>query len=206
MTRVLVICEGQTEQAFAKDLLAPHLVDNGIYLFTENMRGAVSSQRVARFVRNNFRNFDRITTLLDFYGYHDREHDSRQAQEAFILQAVQAIMPHADVRGKFLPYVQMHELEGLLFSDVSQFEWVQDGWNAEVEQRLQSVRDEYANPELINDSPLTAPSKRLGNIFGSLYNKVEHGSLIAESIGLQVIRTQCPNFNGWLSWLESLDR
>lgn len=204
MSRVLVICEGQTEQAFIRDFLAPHLLGRQVYLITENMRGNISSQRVAAFVRNSFRDFDKITTFLDYYGYGNREHSSREAQEGYITSAVQSIMPGANVTEKFFPYIQMHEFEGLLFSDVSQFEWVQDGWSVEVEQNLQTIRDEFDTPELINDSPETAPSKRIASVFASLYNKVEHGPIIAESIGLQTIREQCPNFNAWLTWLESL--
>jgi hypothetical protein len=204
MSRVLVICEGQTEAAFVRDCLQPYLLDKGVYVFVENMRGNVSSQRVAHFVRNNFRSFDKITTLLDFYGFQDREQDSRQALEAFIAMTAQGIMPQADMTEKFLPYVQMYEFEGLLFSDVSQFEWVQDGWNTNAARQLQAIRNAFDNPELINNSPLTAPSKRLGAVFAHHYKKVEHGSIIAESIGLQTIRDQCPNFNEWLTWLESL--
>ena len=98
----------------------------------------------------------------------------------------------------------MHEFEALLFSDIEQFEWVQDGWSEESRAKLQAVRAAYDNPEDINNSPQTAPSKRLLAILGEEnYSKVEHGPLVAEAIGLDEIRRQCPQFNQWLSALEA---
>ena len=99
----------------------------------------------------------------------------------------------------------MYEFEGLLFSDISKFAWVMlDDWNADYAAQLQAIRAAVDNPECINNSPSTAPSKRLQRIFGKSYDKVEHGALIAEDIGLTTLRAQCPNFNQWITWLESL--
>ncbi|VAX40738.1 hypothetical protein MNBD_PLANCTO02-1158 [hydrothermal vent metagenome] len=36
------------------------------------------------------------------------------------------------------------------------------------------------------------------------YRKIAMGKVIAESIGIQTIRKQCPHFNDWLTTLENL--
>lgn len=63
----------------------------------------------------------------------------------------------------------------------------------------------FPDSEQINDDPTTAPSKRLATVFGGTYRKTEHGPLIAEDIGLDVIRRHCPRFNAWVTRLENLD-
>lgn len=69
---------------------------------------------------------------------------------------------------------------------------------------MQQILTAFLDPEAINDSEQTAPSKRLDAIFGGRYSKTEHGPLIAETIGLAVIRARCPRFDRWLRTLEAL--
>jgi len=68
---------------------------------------------------------------------------------------------------------------------------------------LQRIRDGFATPEDINDDQRTAPSKRITAVFPA-YSKVLFGALIAERIGLQTIRRECPHFSNWLARLEQL--
>jgi len=204
MIRVCILCEGQTEKAFVDECLAPLLQTSSIYIHAELLGGNVSTQRIARFVRGSIKSVQYITTFVDFYGFKNNNATSREALESEILTAVQALFKNQDITQQFRPYVQMYEFEGLLFTDVNEFEWVQDAWNDEKHQQLQIIRDEFENPETINNSKETAPSKRLEAIFGKQYCKVEHGPIIADSIGVQRIREACPNFHEWLSWLESL--
>jgi hypothetical protein len=53
----------------------------------------------------------------------------------------------------------MHEFEGLLFSDCAAFS--RGIGRPEVEDSLRKIREAFATPEEINDSPVTAPSKRV---------------------------------------------
>jgi hypothetical protein len=91
-----------------------------------------------------------------------------------------------------------------LFSDVEQFQYVLDGWDAVVRQKLIGIRAQFLTPEDINNSYNTAPSKRILAAFpNGTYSKTEHGPMIAEAIGLAAIRQQCPQFDGWMSMLEA---
>ena len=102
------------------------------------------------------------------------------------------------------PYVQMHEFEALLFSDISKFQ-LHDDWNNKSKTKLQRVCNRFATPEDINNGIQTAPSKRLDDIFpGYGKNKTLYGPLIAEDIGLAKIRQECPRFNNWIGQLEKL--
>lgn len=204
MSRVCIICEGQTEQRFIEDCVKPLLLDSMIYIHTELLGGNVSSQRIARFVRSSFSDFDYVTTFVDFYGYKNTNAATRIELENEIMAAVEAVIKGANIQQKFKPYVQMYEFEALLFTDVNEFDWVQDGWSADALEKLRGISASFDTPEAINNSKETAPSKRLEVIFAHHFDKLEHGPIIADSIGIQRIREACPNFNEWLSWLESL--
>jgi hypothetical protein len=70
---------------------------------------------------------------------------------------------------------------------------------------LNAVAQEYATPELIDDGPHSAPSKRVIAQFPDYEDaKPAVGSQVAELIGLDVIRRKCPHFDAWLARLEKL--
>lgn len=210
MIRICIVCEGQTEVEFVKSCLAPYLLDSEVMAFPSLLQspsgnhrgGRVTVERLVGFMSHQYHQTDRITTLVDFYGFQDRGGRSRAQLEAAIRAGIEASTTGYDPRF-VLPYVQMYEFEGLLFTDPQAFEWVEDGWNDKSRKALEQVRQAFDSPENINDSPTTAPSKRILSIFeeGS-YSKTEHGPLIAEAIGIDAIRGQCPQFDAWLTQLQ----
>ena len=202
MIRVCIVCEGATEVAFVQRCLYPHLMNFGIQVQPLDMRGNVSVARLSDYVGKEFHRHDRITTLVDFYRFKRRNGRHRAELESAILDEVRKRVTSFDERF-FTPYVQMHEFEALLFSDIEKFEWVFDGWNDKTRGKLLTIKDSYVSPEDINDSPQTAPSKRLEGIFGGIYSKTLHGPIIAEEIGIPAIRRQCPQFNDWMNMLEA---
>jgi hypothetical protein len=104
---------------------------------------------------------------------------------------------------RFVPFVVMHEFEGLLFSDCAAFS--RGISRPELEPKLRAVRNQFQTPEEINDSPVTAPSKRVEAIVSG-YEKPLFGALAALEIGLTSIRDECPHFADWLRRLESVAR
>jgi hypothetical protein len=102
---------------------------------------------------------------------------------------------------RFMPFVVMHEFEGLLFSDCPAF--CQGIGRPDLELQFQQIRNDFETPEDINDSPITCPSKRVKNLVPG-YEKPLYGTLAALEVGLSRIRTQCPHFDSWLRQLESL--
>ena len=70
---------------------------------------------------------------------------------------------------------------------------------------FERIRMGFATPEHIDDSPNTAPSKRVIGFFpGYERQKRLLGVLAALEIGLPKIRQECPLFNAWLAKLETL--
>jgi len=135
--------------------------------------------------------------LYDFYGFRGRSKaENKETLEQKIVDCVAA-----PLRERIIPYVQMYEFEGLLFSSPEAIENIihQPGlgdWASNVLQQFKG------DPEKINDSRQTAPSKRL--LEKTRYLKTVHGPEIAQETGLHVLREKCTGFDDWLSQLEAL--
>ena len=223
MPRLLVHVEGQTEESFVNGVLAPYLYSLGYTNVSARLIGN-ARQRSRRggirpwdSVRNDILNHltsDRdtfATTMVDYYGlpftWPGREQAARKetlkeraasVQQA-LLEDVSSSLGGAFDRRRFIPYVVMHEFEGLLFSDPERFARGIGRPNLSAE--LQAVRGEFGTPEEINDSPDTAPSRRVRDLYKG-YQKPLMGVLAVEEIGLSAIRGQCPLFNRWIEELE----
>jgi Domain of unknown function (DUF4276) len=69
--------------------------------------------------------------------------------------------------------------------------------------RFQEIREDFPTPEDINDSPISAPSKCVLDIYPS-YRKVIDGTLAVSAVGIETMRRECPHFRNWMQRLEKL--
>lgn len=220
MTRIHIVCEGQTEEMFVNNLLVEPFSQVGIYLTPSligkpgHKGGYVTFDRLLVDIRTRLLS-DRTsfcTTFIDFYGLGEGfpgvkaagESSSSKEKGKLVESAVLAEMskhiPSSDL-ARFIPYVQMYEFEGLLFSDPAKFS--SGIGRPDLEARFGKVRFQFSTPEDINDSRQTAPSKRILAIFAG-YEKPVYGSLAALEIGLNKIRGECSRFDAWLNSLAEL--
>lgn len=154
------------------------------------------------------------TTMVDYYGLPKTGHGAwpgraaaphkpfeqrAETVEQALLESVSEGMGRGFAPGRFVPFVLMHEFEALLFSDCVRF--AEAIGQDDVAKDLQAVRARYATPEEIDDSPETAPSKRIGEIVRG-YDKPFLGNLAILEIGLPKIRSECRHFDDWLTRLE----
>ena len=210
MIRLAISVEGPTEEEFSKAVLTSHLRLHGIeaqpiLLGRARGRGGggnVSVERLALEMVYLCRSFDAVTSLVDFYGFRKKCEKTAEELESLLRQEIQQKIDWNENR--ILPYVQRHEFEGLLFSDVGAFSAL-IGTSPESVDLLRNIRSSFATPEDINDNKATAPSQRIKNVIPH-YRKPLHGPLVATEIGLDAIRAECPRFNNWMISLESLQR
>ena len=100
--------------------------------------------------------------------------------------------------------MKMHEFEALLFVNPQLFE-IEYFDSPEAIDELQKIAEKFANPELIDQGPETAPSKRIISVLPDYENnKPAVGSMIAHDIGIKELRKVCAHFNEWLTKLEQL--
>ena len=152
--------------------------------------------------------YDAVTSLVDFYGFRERKaEETIDELESRLCRRVREKITCNPDPGRIIPYVQQYEFEGLLFSDVAAFGVI--GTSDESLQALRNVRAQFRTPEDINDHLDTAPGKRIAEVmkkYGTRgYSKVKDGYLIAGETGLNVIRRECPRFDGWVRRLKTLE-
>lgn len=71
---------------------------------------------------------------------------------------------------------------------------------------MQEILEECSEPEAINNSAATAPSKRIATLLGikEFKAKTTTGIAIAEAVTLPTMMRQCPLFNAWIERIESM--
>ena len=219
MTRLLMLVEGQSEEIFVKETLAPFLADRGVYVegpslvWTKRMtsgsgfRGGVSNWGQIRksLMPLTYDTDAWITTLLDFYGlpedfpgYQDA-HGSGDPRALVI--ALQETFAAEIKHRRFIPFLALHEFEAWLFCSPGMI--AEHFGQPELANRAREAVEQAGEPELINQGKETHPKARLQKLVTG-YKETSDGPILLEKIGIPTIRRTCPHFDGWLTQLEAL--
>ncbi|MCM1505342.1 MAG: DUF4276 family protein [Muribaculum sp.] len=202
--------EGQTEEEFVKDLMAPYFHDYGIYIYPmiiHTSRGHKGGFVNYEHLKNDINKLLKsqgddvvVSTFVDFFRC--PELPGAEAWSKIpnhyerVVQMENAISQ--DINDwRFYPYIQLHEFEAVLFSSDRGFIKYFDYGHS---RKLQGIVDSYDNPEDINSTPEGAPSKRLLRIVPE-YDKVMFGNIVALEIGIATILEKCPRFRAWVELL-----
>jgi hypothetical protein len=219
MKRIIIICEGETEQEFCKKTLSSHFLAKQIYvhapLIKKSNGGIVKWTELKKQIENHLKKEPtaHVSMFIDYYGLYQKYNFpgwdeslsivDKNERLTFLEQKMKEDID-SQLRHRFIPYMQLHEFESLLFNEINIFR--QQFTQNEIvdEQLLQETFQTFQNnPEMINNSPETAPSKRLEKIIRG-YNKVVYGNIIVETIGLQNIINKCPRFNAWITKIGAI--
>ena len=225
--RINVVTEGPTEETFVNNLLIDHLQQFRIFdVRAHSITTGYSNGRphrggflkyghlrkdILRWLQQDHTAF--VTTMVDLYGlpsdFPNRDQFINNTNPFTKVEKAEEEFTRDINNLRFIPYIQLHEFEGLLFSDVEQIHQSMipsaSGSLISDLHRLQVIRAEFRTPEEINDNPNTAPSKRIQQIYRS-FQKPTDGIIIAKRIGINSIRRECSHFDKWLSRLESLSQ
>jgi hypothetical protein len=224
--RLHFVVEGQTEETFVNNTLAPHLATFGVVCDARCVEFSRRRRHVSRGgllqyakLRDDLQRWMReddnpdawFTTMFDLYGLAalDDEFPGYQASSncgdphrrvEILEQALRDDLDHH----RFVPYVQLHEYEALLFADPTKLDWQFINHERAIP-NLVRVRESFPSPEHIDEGQETAPSKRIiREIPEYEHQKVSAGPIVAEKIGLNVLRRECRHFGAWLRLLEGL--
>jgi hypothetical protein len=220
--RLNITTEGQTEFRFVSDVLCKHLQPYDIYCDQRSVltskeykkRGGMTNYAKAKndilqWMKQENQPDRRFTTMFDFYAL---PNDFPSFEEAKKL-----IDPYEKVKcietafagdindNRFIPYIQLHEFEALLFSELDVLLLEYEERMAEVQnlKKQLSLAQYNNNPELINEKKETSPSHRIIAQIPE-YQKVNSGSLIADLISISNLRQKCRHFDEWITKLENL--
>lgn len=215
MRGIYIICEGQTEEEFVNGILRPYFNTYQIYdvrpILMTTSKGHKGGD--VKYDRLKF-NIDKllksetdilVTTFIDFFRLKNDfpKYEDAQAIQNKIhkVDCLEQALADAINNPRFIPYIQLHEFEGLLFASKDGFEFLPDLKQANLNSLLLAV-NEKENPEELNDGELTAPSKRLEQLIpGFDKNKPFYGGLIAEVNTINAVLNRCLRFKTWVETL-----
>jgi hypothetical protein len=215
MKRLIIVVEGDTEKEFVDKVLSPYLFSKGLQSVNcfkiKHTKGGLTKYQHLKtdLVNCVYEQNVIVSTLIDFYAlpkdfprYNDSFEIINKADKLSFLE--KAIVKDIETEKNnyfpnLIPYIQLHEFEALVFSSIegilSLF-----GNNEAKFSEIEKIINSYPNPEDINDSISTAPSKRLKNLIKG-YSKVNDGIMIIEEIGIETILKKCPRFRTWVETL-----
>ncbi len=204
MKRLVFIVEGDTEVIFINKTVIPYLYSLG---FQNPMNAQTIITNRKQHKKGGVVNYEHlkndiqrvcsqgnviVTTFIDYFrlpnnfpGYTMDSNLINEIENGIFVDLNTDIL---------IPYIQKHEIEALMFSDITGFEIVIDEENKIAE--IQKIMGKFPNPENINSNPENAPSKRLERIFN--YDKVVDSELIFEMINITTIMERCPRFKDWI--------
>ncbi len=236
MARKTLFCivEGQTENAVLKRLIAPHLGLRGVDFHAPIVtigkgRGGMKFLpatelygQIRKFLKDPRQAI--VTTLFDYYAFPTGSSKGwdyvakSKSEVAFrgVAKVVETIedeikrralegldLPNKESR--LIPYIQLHELEALFFAEP---DIMADAFgDPSLVRTFQQAAESCGGCENINDSPQTAPSKRIQRAYARYIkgrSNFAHGPRIAEKLDLATVRRKCGRFDAWLGRLELL--
>ena len=210
MKTVIIICEGPTEEVFCSNLLSQYL-QNSCRIEIRLLGGNCNWQRIKDMLEKALKQQKNalVTTFFDYYGVKTKKfpnwketvgiNKANVRERIEILESGMLEEIDSNLRYRFIPYVQLHEFEALLFNNIEVFDEM-----FEFEQydraELLNIFNEFPDPEMIDQGTETSPSHRLIKIIPA-YRKVIQGNAIAEKIGIEQIRQKNKHFNDWIEQL-----
>ena len=222
-----VLCEGQTEQGFVEGVLKPYLLQNGItavksVLITTNRklnaRGGMLSylqskqdlELMSKTLVDGEYEKHILTTMFDLYALPDDfpgYEDAMKLNDKYArVNTLERAFADEIIDKRFVPYIQLHEFEALVFCGINRLKDMYPDSEKGCRILFRALESQ-PNPELINDSPQTAPSKRIIKAIEEEsethynYNKPKTGRYITGLLGIDTLRNRCRHFDEWIGRL-----
>lgn len=221
MKRLVIYCEGQTEEMIVERVLRNHLILHGIKVERpilaatsfdpESQRGGFVNWDAIEFDLKQEFALDadpnvRFTTLLDAYAMPSKvlrlAGFTAPVTTVADIEAVEQAIEGVFTEPRFKAYFQRHELEALLLADLDALERVFHRHKPGLQQ-LRSDIAAFSNTEDINHGSTTHPSERLATAVAGYEDlKASNAYFVLAEAGLDVARAKCPRFDAWLTHWE----
>lgn len=217
MKHLIYIVEGDTEERFVNEILSRYFVSKGLYNRVQCFKLKHSNGGISKYshlkrdiINTIYENDVIVTTMIDFYRlpsdfpqYSNIDVNKTHYEQIRILESAMKVDIETTQQcnfDNFIPYIQLHEFESLIFSSIQGFDAVFE--NKEIKRKdILSVIDGFPNPEDIDNGPNTAPSVRLAKLVPG-YDKVLFGVDMLSYIGIDVLLSKCPHFKEWIEEQE----
>lgn len=217
---LFVVCEGQVEETFVRNTLAPFLpnvqaVPKLVGCSGRSKQGGGGSTwgRVERELRLQLKNSGQIwvTTMIDFYqlpkdtpGFDAIAKNPKKPTDT--AAHLQNCIAEQIGDQRLIPFLMVHEFEALLFCNPEVIGSYFD--SPQLAKELEQIKNGHESPEHINGGKDTNPAGRLNGLLQKHlphgYAKRSHGPTLADRIGLKCMSAECPHFADWLDRLRGI--
>ena len=227
MKNLNIIVEGSSEENFVNDVLVKHFAVLNIFVSARKIKTGWDrvnnkpakgglfkyiklKNDILRWIQSdNGRANTFYTSFIDLYAFPGDSESPYTEQIQSIadpyqkISALEAAIKQDINHPTFIPYVQLHEFEAFLLVEPDRLlTMYPDSYNGISRLKREIIG---MNPEEINDSPQTSPSKRIIHHLPDYEGqKAQVGPLVAEEIGLNLLRERCRHFDEWISKLETI--
>ena len=211
MIELTILCEGPTEFGFVRDVLKPHLNARQVHCkpieLNKKNFGVVPWESLKKAIQGSIGNskaHQYTTCMIDLYALPDYPGQAESVTSP--IEKVRNIESHMQKQlpnPRWLPYIQLHEFEALLYVDLSAIASAISDRDVKAGVASLSAEVDGKSPEDVNEGAQTAPSKRILKHIPE-YAKAQVGPSAAMLIGLDQLRHDCPHFGEWLTMLEAL--
>jgi hypothetical protein len=219
--RLVMYCEGQTEEMVVNRLLRPHLALCGVKtrpilaanstLNPDGQRGgfvnwdAIEVDLKSKFSADPDPNLH-FTTLLDVFRMPKKVLElagfTAPVSSAPDIEKVEAAIFNVFQEPRFKPYLQRHEFEALLLADCDALANVFHRHAPGIE-KLKHDISSFANTEDINHGNETHPAARLANAIPDYEHlKASNAYFVLAQATLGCVRAKNPRFHAWLEHWE----
>lgn len=227
MKNLHFIVEGSSEETFVNDVMIKHFASFNIFVSVRKIRtgwdrinnkpakgGLLKyikfKNDVIRWIESDKgRPNTYYTSFIDLYAFPKDELSPYTKEIQRIVDPYQRIRAlesaiAIDINHPcFIPYVQLYEFETLIMVDPDRLLTMYPNEQTAIKRLKGEIVN--LNPEEINESIQTAPSKRIIKYISEYEGqKAQVGPLVAEDIGLSQLRNKCPHFNEWIMKLENI--
>lgn len=227
MKFVNIVVKGTSEEVFVNDVLVKHFAPLGIFISARKIKtgwdkvnnkpakGGISTyakfkNEVLRWIVADRGRANTIyTSFVDLYAFpKDSQSPYTKELQAIInpyekVEALESAIAADINHPNFTPYIQLHEFEAFLLASPDRLL----GMYPDAQAAIDRLEKEIGSmpPEEINESPQTAPSKRIIRYIPDYEDqKAQVGPMVAEDIGLTLLREKCPHFGRWMTTLEAI--
>jgi hypothetical protein len=214
MKNLQIVVEGSSEEAFVNDVLVKHFAALNIFISARKIKTGWNRLnnkpakggliKYSMFKKDTF-----YTSFIDLYAFPTDSGSPYTREIQNITNPYVKISALESAIGldinhlTFIPYVQLHEFEALILVAPDRLLTMYPGDKKGIKELKRNIFG--MNPEEINELPQSSPSKRIIMFLPNYkVQKAQVGPLVAEDIGLNLLREKCPHFNEWITRLENI--
>ncbi|MFN8077698.1 MAG: DUF4276 family protein [Kineosporiaceae bacterium] len=214
--QLALLVEGQTEETLVRQVLGPYLQDEVGFSWVQPIviptrrsgtgpaaRGGVGSwPAVEKALRRLLTPAHHtVSTLIDYYalpldapGMSTRPAADARARVRHVEEAIGAQLRDE----RLVPHVVLHEIETWVLASLDH-----SGAHlpANAVRQLQDAVAAAGEPELVNDDPNSAPSKRILRA-SPTYGKIQGAAAIIGAAGFPHVLATCPHTRDWVDRLR----